>query len=461
MKENSSIDQLFQKAANTPVHTSFDEAKATFSAALTQRQKVRKRRRFNSWILMITIITSTIVAGFLFLGNNNDSNANATNNHSNNTKSTKQSKDKPEASTDDKTLPSMEQLAVLNASESYEFKPMSRADQRRLLKEPELLKFPHLAKSSSSKDRQNFIFSFAEDRREKKDSIQIPTLTEKEISENEKLKRKMIKAVAKQDKDEYAYIPSGSSKYKGQAYAVQAFFMQTNEVTNLQYRTFLNDLLIQGRTEDYQTAYPQEEQWSKHAGEGANAMNKVYFTHPAYNNYPVVNITRKAAEMYCIWLTTETNNSKYVDSETLINDLRLPQRLEWVYAASAGNSKNVYPWGGPSTKNAENCYLANYMPDSSLYLDGAFFTASTRTYIANGFGLFNISGNAAEMVYGTTTIASKTDLMEIKKDPGTAGGGWMDDAEALKIEGDDPYSGITEGHPNIGFRVVMTYLKKP
>jgi hypothetical protein len=51
-------------------------------------------------------------------------------------------------------------------------------------------------------------------------------------------------------------------------------------------------------------------------------------------------------------------------------------------------------------------------------------------------------------------------IIEFSKKAGTAGGGWMDDAEALKIEGDDPHVSATEAHPNIGFRVVMTMIGK-
>jgi formylglycine-generating enzyme required for sulfatase activity len=274
------------------------------------------------------------------------------------------------------------------------------------------------------------------------------------------MKKKMLKALAKHDKSNYTYIPSGSSSYKGKIFSVQAFYMQVNEVTNAQYRTFLNDLLIQNRKEEYKKAYPQEFQWSEKIEGDQSTMQKLYFTHPAYDDYPVVNITREGAEMYCMWLTLETRKSKYISNASALNDVRLPQRLEWVYAASGGKATNTYPWGGPSTQNAEKCYLANYNPDTTnMQADGAFYTAQTETYNPNDFGLYNMSGNVAEMVYGSTEITTKSDLISFKNDPGTAGGGWIDSAETLKIEGNDPYSGITEGHPNIGFRVVLTYLK--
>ena len=271
----------------------------------------------------------------------------------------------------------------------------------------------------------------------------------------------MMKALAKRDKKMYAYVPSANHSYKGQGYSVQAFFIQTKEVTNLQYRTFLNDLIIQGRNEDYAKAFPQTNQWSEQIDGDVDAMENLYHWHPAYDDYPVVNVTREGAEMYCAWLTSETINSKFAENAVTLNDLRLPQRTEWVYAASSGMPEFVYPWGCDSTTNEEGCYLTNYKPDSLNYFeDGAFFTAKTGTYTNNRFGLYNVCGNVAEMVWGSTEFETKSDLIEYSKEAGTAGGGWMDDAETLKIEADDPYKNITDGHPNIGFRPVMSYLRK-
>ncbi len=460
MKENINIDQLFQKAASTPVHTSFDEAKEKFNTSLARRNAGKwKILHSKNWIIMITILFSAAVAGILLIGSNTET-SDATKNvlsiaEPSQSHAPESTESQPLLQADN--APSIEQLEVMHTALLDSFIPMSPLKKSLLLLEPNLTQLVRFQNDYSSYG--SYIFDFASDRRDREDTVEIPTLTEDEIADNQKMKKKMMKALAKIHKDHYAYIPSGSTSYKGEVYSVHAFYMQVNEVSNLQYRTFLNDLLIQGRTEDYQKAYPQEYQWSKQLEGDHSSMQNLYFTHSAYDNYPVVNVTREGAEMYCEWLTLETSKSKYVNDAMALNDLRLPQRVEWTYAASNGDSKNVYPWGGPSTTNAEDCYLANYKPDSlSYHEDGAFFTASTGTYHPNDFGLYNMSGNVAEMVYGTTEFDSKSDLISLKKEAGTAGGGWMDDAETLKIEADDPHNGITEGHPNIGFRVVMTHL---
>jgi formylglycine-generating enzyme required for sulfatase activity len=450
MKEPVNIDLLFQKASTTPVNTSFDTAKDTFTQSLAQRGKGGKTfLRLTKWILMITIIISGITALTLTL-------------YPGQKPEKAPSKEPIEQTQAPNTVQKKEVLSVTRESTEPNSNRIEIKQEMMTLPIPV---FTHylLASPKAILEPSSLLYDFAFDRREKREKVDVPILTEDAISDNDKRKKKMMKALAKQDNDHYAYIPSGSSKYKGKSVSVQSFFMQVNEVSNVEYRTFLNDLLIQGKKEEYQKAYPQEEQWTKLIDGEVLAMESMYFTHPAFDDFPVVNVTREGAEMFCFWLTLETSKSKYVDDQMALNDLRLPQRMEWTYAASGGNESYAYPWGGPYTQNDKDCYLANYKPDSTHYADdGAFFTAKTETYHHNDFGLYNMSGNVAEMVYGSTDITSDSDLISVQTAAGTAGGGWMDDAEALKIEGDDPYAELTDGHPNIGFRVVMTHIgRKP
>ena len=446
-REASNIDQLFQKAANTRTHTSFDEAKDRFTKSLHQRNEPGKSNfRFLKWIIMITTILCGITAVTLAVFPENQEER---------TKSIQPIvKDTQAKKTEIPSSSIVVDVAETTAPPTKfetEMLAISLPMISHYLPEPQKLIFESRPK----------YYLFSNDLRDEKDSLEIPVLSEKEIAENNKRKRKMMKALAKKDKKQYAYIPAGSNIYKGQTYSVNAFFIQTKEVSNLEYRTFLNDLIIQGRKQDYKRAFPQTEQWTALIEGDLSSMQNLYHWHPAYDQYPVVNVTREGAEMYCEWITIETSKSKYVDDELTLNDVRLPQRTEWVYAASSGDKGAVYPWGSDSTKNGDGCYLTNYKPDSLSYFeDGAFHTAKTGTYNPTAFGLYNISGNVAEMVYGSTEFESKNDLIEYSKEAGTAGGGWMDDAETLKIEADDPYINITDGHPNIGFRPVMTYLRK-
>ncbi|HTA83695.1 MAG TPA: hypothetical protein VK783_12195, partial [Bacteroidia bacterium] len=87
-------------------------------------------------------------------------------------------------------------------------------------------------------------------------SYVFPKLTDKEIKDNEKQKIWMFDMVAKQNKSRYPLIPSGNYTYNGMQIPVQSFYMGCGMVTNLDYRTFLSDLLIHNRKSDFLIAKP-------------------------------------------------------------------------------------------------------------------------------------------------------------------------------------------------------------
>lgn len=282
------------------------------------------------------------------------------------------------------------------------------------------------------------------------DEYVFPKLTEEEIKANNKRKKAMLKALEKLDRKIYTFLLSGSFDYLGEMTSVQAFLIQKTEVSNLEYRTFLFDLLLQGRKEEFLKAKPDQNQWILSEGQNSQ-MKEHYFSHSAYNHFPVVNISREGAEMYCKWFSQELDKVVEEKKRNFYNDIRIPMREEWVMAASIEGKNKVYPWEGEQTQNSEGLILANFkrlpnVMDSITHSDSTDITAPVKSYWANDFGLYNMSGNVAEMVYvGTTTRSA-----------GTAGGGWMNSAEEIKILGPDPYAGVITPHPVIGFRVVMT-----
>lgn len=277
-----------------------------------------------------------------------------------------------------------------------------------------------------------------------------PKLSDEEIASNHKQKRSMLKALEKTDKNMYAFIPSGVLKNGDSAFSINAFYMQRREVTNLEYRTFLFDLLIQDRKDDFLKAKPDQAKWTQLPGDWYNVpMEQQYFSHPAYDDYPVVNVSREGAELYCQWLFTEANKFLRDKKKPEIQKVRLPLRSEWIYAASAGGKTTKYPWLGDQVRNSEGCYLANYRPSKDNYHeDGGFYTVKVSSYLPNEFGLFNMSGNVAEMVYNDASAKSF----------GTAGGGWMSSEQELQLNGSDAHANLKDAHPNVGFRVVFSVL---
>ncbi|MBK8807023.1 MAG: SUMF1/EgtB/PvdO family nonheme iron enzyme [Bacteroidales bacterium] len=61
---------------------------------------------------------------------------------------------------------------------------------------------------------------------------------------------------------------------------------------------------------------------------------KNYFTDTAYNNYPVVGVSQKAATYYCVWRTETENNLLKQEGKPSIPEYRLPTEEEWAYVAS-------------------------------------------------------------------------------------------------------------------------------
>lgn len=452
MNKHDELNRLFAQAKYAPIVASFEETKAAFSKSVVHLDVTTPSKLttlFNTKFLIMTISGITVLGlSALFFLNKNNSSEKTLNRVLETTKTelskhTNETKTELLISTDSQLIQKqkVKNLPVKNMEQSHfeptiihEFIPSSPAFQKfknRLL------------------PNEPFF----------------PTLTQKEIDANQKQKKKMVKALAKFDKKSYSYIPAGSFEYEGTTVSVQSFFMQQNEVTNLEYRTFLFDLLIQGRKDDFLIARPDQTQWVKQLGENSLPMQNMYFSDEAYNEYPVVNVSRKGAEMYCIWLTKETNAT--LKENEKINDARIPTRIEWVKAASYDGKSLPFPWGTESVQNEKHCYLANF--DTSTYpeqvscevkemkgSDGALLTAKTQTYNPNYFGLYNMSGNVAEMVYNSKI--TENNLQMIWDGFGTAGGGWMNTVEEIKIYGPDPYKSFEDAHPGIGFRVVITNM---
>lgn len=284
---------------------------------------------------------------------------------------------------------------------------------------------------------------------------------------NKKKKKKVPAPPAMQ------YIPSGTlhemTDEGKKETSIAGFFMMEIEVTNDFYKEFLADLEKQGRAEDLKVAKVQGEKWMTDHDYN-EVFVETYFQHPAYADYPVVNVTKEAAEMYCKWLTKkwEAHDDKPKSLENLEIEYRLPTKAEWMYAASGGHELAPYPWGGYYLRNAKGCYLANFRPINEAKIkynqetgeyevlkhsrkgsagqlnDSAYITAPSRTYFPNDYGLYNMSGNVSEMLH----------------DGGTKGGSWGSSGYYLQIDADDEFTNLNgEAHRCVGFRPVAVVKK--
>ena len=144
--------------------------------------------------------------------------------------------------------------------------------------------------------------------------------------------------------------------------------------------------------------YPDEMVWIRDFSYSYNEpMTRTYFTHPAYDDYPVVGVTWDQCNAFCAWRTIMWNNFRLSKKEAPLDQFRLPTEYEWEYAARGGRNLSPYPWGGPYIRNTKGCLLANFKPGRGNYPeDGGFYTVNAKSYWPNDYGLYNMAGNVAE-----------------------------------------------------------------
>ncbi|HHZ64294.1 MAG TPA: gliding motility-associated lipoprotein [Flavobacteriales bacterium] len=202
-------------------------------------------------------------------------------------------------------------------------------------------------------------------------------------------------------------------------------------------------------------------------------MTRMYFWHPAYDNYPVVGVNWVQARAFCIWRSELLNSFLLSNGGTMVNDFRLPTESEWEYASRGGLDLSPYPWGGPYIRNSNGCFLANFKPMRGNYIDdGGFHTVVVTSYSPNEFGLYCMSGNVAEWTsnaydesaYNFAHDLNQDYLYEAKdSDPPALkrkvirGGSWKDVMYYLQ-NGTRTYEYQDTAKSYIGFRSVMTYL---
>ena len=435
---NKMLNDLFNKAKNEPSKVSFEETKERFITSVSNKNNATKGNNFARFfnlklIIMIASIITTITLVLVLKPIS--------------TTKTVEKENTINTSTIETTVENEKQVLQEQQQVITEYlQKVDRLTPKNItLNQEKVLLIP----TDSLKKYQKALVASARISEILDTAYRFPNLTPDEIAANNKQKAKMVKQLIKLDKKQYAFIPSGTFKIENKNWSVQAFYMQTTEVTNLEYRTFLFDLLITDRKEAFLKAKPDQAMWVKEYPDAFNKpMQDNYFSHSAYNDYPVVAISREGAEMYCKWLTEEVNKQ---NTES-INDVRLPSNYEWMYAASSGGKHLPYPWGGPYIRNSKGNFLANFYPMKDNYMaDGALHTAKVQSYNPNDFGLYCMSGNVAEMVY----YEDENNL------PGTRGGSWSSIGQELQItEGNDRFKGSIKPSVNVGFRPVITYLGK-
>lgn len=227
------------------------------------------------------------------------------------------------------------------------------------------------------------------------------------------------------------------------------------ETTNEEYRLFLS--AIQSEIADVSAFEIKAENW---IGSLGDPYRDHYHTYPGFNQFPVLNISHTGANEFCSWLTRQYNS----DPNRKFNKVqfRLPTEKEWLKAAKGTNESAIYPWGNESLRNKDGLYHCNYfrideaqikipIEDRSTAIllpskGASVFTmpAAVNTHTPNTLGLYNISGNAAEMI----------------SIPGhTKGGSWGSSGYYVRLDAEDEFRNF-DSSIYVGFRYFMEVIEK-
>lgn len=210
---------------------------------------------------------------------------------------------------------------------------------------------------------------------------------------------------------------------------VSSFYMDETEISNLDYKEFLYYILQDSGEFMFQQLYPDTTVWMRDFTFN-DPMFEYYYSHIAFNTYPVVGITWHKANAYCQWRTAKVNNDLLEkDPEAILYPrYRLPTEAEWEYAARGLLEQENYTWEGKSLRTPYGDFKSNFKrgrgdyagwaggtsgKELRYFTDGHFYMAPVKDFYPNDFGLFNMAGNVSEWCEDTYRKLSYEDMDDL------------------------------------------------
>ena len=142
----------------------------------------------------------------------------------------------------------------------------------------------------------------------------------------------------------------------------------------------------------------------------------------AGDTYATVNVRWDEASVFCDWAGG-----------------RLPTEAEWEYAARAGNEGWTYVWGNSQRPEVNGRPAANVRDEAAKrtgqygtysffkgYDDGYPETAPVATFVANGYGLYDMAGNVGQWVADAYAPYPGGAVSDPRVPSGQRGRGWAD-----------------------------------
>ena len=252
---------------------------------------------------------------------------------------------------------------------------------------------------------------------------------------------------------------------------ITKFYMDEAVVTNAQYREFID--IVRKNPEEYgldetyinEKLMPDMTVWQKDFSDMfmGDSLIENYYTHPGFDNYPVVGITWEAAQHYARVRSIYRN--KYLEAKGLAPapSFRLPTAAEWEYAAKGGVEDAQYPWGGPSVRDEKGNILANFQVTQRNYAESRYtYTSPVKSFPPNQYGLYDMAGNVAEWcedAYSPIMSQKSSVINPIYRDNNTdfrviKGGSWKDFSYSLQT-GVIDFEHKDVARCYIGFRCIM------
>jgi formylglycine-generating enzyme required for sulfatase activity len=247
-------------------------------------------------------------------------------------------------------------------------------------------------------------------------------------------------------KKKKAFLPPGTVQINDTLFADEC------EISNLAWREYVeyNNRIFGKGSIEYTSSLPDTLVW-RHKLAFCEPYVEYYFRHPAYSGYPVVGLTYEQAVQYCkwrtervhVWMEIQSGKRSYekiaepYTGETIL-EYRLPTRQEWEALALIGPDqklKEKYAEKNNSFFNFKDLSPSFSKNDSGDEMD------PVRSYLPNKLGLYNLFGNAAEMILEKGI---------------SKGGSWKDDQDYAGVWKDGSYSAPDS---QTGFRCVCVMKK--